>query len=248
MRPALSARDTRRVRMLQSLPAMLPRSVLASLLLVAACNRGDQTPLRLADGSLLSSSGGEVELADGNHLQFVITSERYKRWDAAHSALRPNVAARFGALLQPRSPTEKSIGRAVEFLVADVASKEAIERAGMSVKDFVLMTVALEQEMRAVADRGTQRSAPMPAPMPPPPPVDSGYVPQPPAPLPPAPRVDTGVRPDTVFTSPRRDTSAARRDTAAPKRDTVTPKPPRDTVRDTTTAIPTLPRDSQPRT
>jgi hypothetical protein len=221
--------------------------VFAALLLVAACNRGDGTALRLADGSLLSSSGGEVELADGSHLQVVITSERYKQWDAARSALRPNVAARFGALLQPKSPSEKSIDRAVAFLEADVASREAIERTGMSVKDFVLMTVALEQEMRAAGDRSTPRSERLPAPVPLPPPVDSGYLPQPPAPLPPTPRVDTTVRPDTIFTAPRRDTSASRRDASVPKRDTVTTqKPPRDTVRDTTTAISSISRSPSP--
>jgi hypothetical protein len=227
---------------------MQPRLVLAIMLLVLACNRGEGTPLRTADGSLLSSSGGEVELADGSRLQFVVTSERYKQWDAARSSLRPNVVARFGTLLQPKSPTEKTIARAVAFLEADVASKEAIERTGMSVKDFVLMTVALEQEMRAVGDRGP-RSEPVRSAAPLPVPVDSGYAAPAPAPLPPTPRVDTLVKPDTIFTSPRRDTSAPRRDTSAPKRDTVTaPKPPRDTVRDTTTAIPALPPDSESRT
>jgi hypothetical protein len=221
--------------------------VLGALFLVAACNRGDGTPLRLADGSLLSSSGGQVELADGSHLQFVITSERYKQWDAARSALRPNVTARFGQLLQRKSPTERSIDRATAFLETDVPSREAIQRTGMSVKDFVLMTVALEQEMRAVGDRGSPRSQPTatPAPLP----VDSAYVAPPSASLPPAPRIDTVVKPDTVFTAPRRDTSAPRRDTSAVKGDSVTTrKPPRDTVRDTMTTTPALPRDPQPRT
>ena len=52
------------------------RFVLVAMIFVAACNRGDNTPLRTADGSVLSSSGGEVELSDGSRLQFVITSER----------------------------------------------------------------------------------------------------------------------------------------------------------------------------
>jgi hypothetical protein len=211
-------------------------------MILVACNRGDNTPLRTADGSLLSSSGGDVELADGSRLQFVITSERYKQWDAARSALRPNVAARFGALLQPKSPSEKTIDRAVAFLETDVASREAIDRTGMSVKDFVLMTVALEQEMRAVADRGAQRPQPSPMPAPLPSPVDSGADPRPPATAPSTPRVDTAVKPDMIFTSQRRDTSAPKRDTAT------VPKPSRDTVRDTTTAIPARPRDEHPRT
>jgi hypothetical protein len=208
------------------------------MILVAACSRGDNAPLRTADGSLLSSSGGTVELTDGSRLQFVITSERYKQWDAARSALRPNVAARFGALLQPKSPSEKSIDRAVAFLETDVPSREAIERTGMSVKNFVLMTVALEQEMR-VAQRGTQRPTPMPALLPSP--VDSGSDSRPAPSATPAPRVDTIVKPDTIFTSQRRDTSAPKRDTV------IVPKPPRDTARDTMTTIPARPPDQHPR-
>src|SRR5438270_68605 len=77
MRPSPSLR-ARCVRMLQELTAMRTLTSLAFMLLVAACNRHDDTPLRTADGSLLSSSGGEVALSDGSHLQFVITSERYK--------------------------------------------------------------------------------------------------------------------------------------------------------------------------
>ena len=232
--------------MLQALRRVRASPVLGALFLVVACNRGDGRPPRLADGSLLSSSGGEVELADGSHLQFVITSERYKQWDAARSALRPNVTARFGQLLQRKSPTEKSIDRATAFLEADVISREAIQRTGMSVKDFVLMTVALEQEMRAVGDRGSQRSQPAPtrAPLP----ADSAYVAPPSASLPPASRVDTVVRPDTVFTAPRRDTPAPRRDTSTVKGDSVTTrKPLRDTLRDTMTATHALPRNPQPR-
>jgi len=140
--------------MLQEWWAMRIHTLLPLVLLAAACNRGDNAPLSTADGSLLSSSGGDVELSDGSRLQFVITSERYKQWEAARTALRPNVVARFGALLQPKSPTEKTIEGATTFLETDVTSREAIERTGMSVKDFVLMTVALEQEMRAARTRG----------------------------------------------------------------------------------------------
>jgi len=233
---------------------------LGVLLLVCACNRGDDTPLRTADGSLLSSSGGDVELSDGSHLKFVITSERYKQWEAARSALRPNVTARFGVLLQPKSPTEKTIERATAFLESDVPSREAIERTGMSVKDFVLMTVALEQEMRAASGAGAsappQEHVLMPPPFPSP--VDSSYTSEPRASSAPTPRADTSVRIDTVFGRPTpRDTSVRKPDTISPtskpprdasarKPDTLssTPKPPRDTTRDTTAF---RPPDSRPR-
>src|SRR5438045_3217063 len=105
------------------------RFVLAALLL-SACRRSDDTPVRRADGSLLSASGGEVSLSDGSKLSFVITSERYKQWDAAQSALDKGTAARFGALLQPKSPSQQSIERATAFLEANAAARAAIEHTG----------------------------------------------------------------------------------------------------------------------
>ena len=188
--------------------------VIAAVFMIAGCRNGDEEPLRRPDGSLLSSSGGDVALADGSHLQFVITSERYKQWEAARSGLRKNVSARFGQLLRPKSPTEKTIERAVAFLETDVDAKESIERTGMSVRDFVLMTVALEQEMRTVGGEGPSRprtTSPAAAP----PVADS-----------------IGVR-DTVV---RADSLRSLRDSVAPpKRDTLgAPRAPRDSARDTT--------------
>ena len=230
--------------MLQEWWAMRIHTLLPLVLLAAACNRGDNAPLRTADGSLLSSSGGDVELSDGSRLQFVITSERYKQWEAARTALRPNVVARFGALLQPKSPTEKTIERATTFLETDVTSREAIERTGMSVKDFVLMTVALEQEMRAASGAGAPAPQEMPTPIPPPlpPQIDSGYAAEQRSYPIPNPRGDTSlrtsVRVDTIFQrSTPRDTSLRKPDTLSPAA-----KPPRDTSRDTTALLPPEPR------
>ena len=125
--------------------------------MIVGCGNRDDAPLRRADGSLLSSSGGDVALADGSHLKFVITSERYKQWEAARSGLRANVASRFGELLRPKSPSEKTIARATSFLESDIDAKEAVERTGMTVRDFVLMTVALEQEMRLANGQASAR-------------------------------------------------------------------------------------------
>lgn len=147
--------------------------------------------------------------------------------DAGQRGLDRRIAARFGAPLQPASPNERSIERAVSYLQNDARAKQAIERAGMGVRDFVLMTVALEQEMRVASGRtAEQPPPPMPAPLPYVYPGDTGFTPQPmfpapSAPVPPSPHVDSSVRIDTVFA-----------------------RPPRDTVRDTTRS---LPPDSLPR-
>jgi hypothetical protein len=204
--------------------------VVAVVFVIAGCHNGDEEPLRRADGSLLSSSGGDVALADGSHLQFVITSERYKQWEAARSGLRKNVSARFGQLLRPKSPTETTIERAIAFLETDIDTKESITRTGMSVRDFVLMTVALEQEMRAASGqvsprpRTTSTSASSIQN------VDSTGV------------RDTLVRVDSL--RPARDSLAQ------PKRDTLgAPITSRDSVRDTTVVRDSaaVSRDSLPR-
>jgi len=193
-----------------------------------ACGRNSDEPLRRADGSLLSSSGGEVSLADGSRLRFAITSDRYKQWEAARAGLRKNVIARFGTLLKPTSPTESSIDRAVAFLETDVTSREAIENTGMSVRDFVLMTVALDQEMRVASrsarpeprvvktvevDTAAAVTAPQPMPIPdsvtpieslPPPHRDS---------LPPTPVPVDSVPRDTIPPPPRDTLPLSPRDT-----------------------------------
>jgi hypothetical protein len=208
------------------------RSVRALVIVgvLAACNRGDDAVLRRADGSEFSSSGGEVQLADGSHLEFAVTSERYKKWDLAQRGLDRRIAARFGELLRPGSATASTIQRATSYLESEPGARQAIERAGISVRDFVLMTVALDQEMRVASGRDVSRPAtPAPMPLPSAAPIDTAQQ------LPVVPRnapVDSIVRVDTVFTQP------AARDTAR-KRDTLpTPRPARDTVRDTTRRVP----------
>lgn len=242
--------------------------LLPVLLLVVACNRDQAASGSQADPSQLTSSG-EVELADGGRMAFSITSERYKQWDQARRAFPKSLITRFGQVLQPRSPTERSINSAVALLEGNARARQAIEQAGLSVRGFVEITVALEQQMMLASTRAG-RVDPMPAPETYPLSMDSGYYPAPvpyPEPVPAAPlpypykpapvapypapdsvRRDTILRPaaptprpDTV--APRRDT-IHRRDTAPVRRDTILPPPPRDTVRDTSRAIPP---DSIPR-
>ena len=223
------------------------RAILLGLILAGACNRGRDEPIRLPDGSMLSSAGGEVELADGSQMKFMITSERYKQWEAAKSGLNSSVTARFGTLLRPESPTQQTIERAVAYLETTPVSRQAIERTGMSVRDFVLMTVALEQEMRVAAARG-QRGAPVsvvPGTPTPKPDTTISYAPiaptPAPAPAPPPPPRDSvrrdSVPRDTVLPPPKPKPDSVLPPKAKPD-SVLPPKPPRDTVRDTTRSQP----------
>lgn len=178
-----------------------------------------------------------MSLSDGSRLQFVITSERYKQWEAARAGLSKSVVAKFGALLKPKAPTRQSIDRATAYLVSDAQTRQAIQRTGMSVQDFVLMTVALEQEMQLANGRGAASAdAPVVADASPSP-VDTAYaLPNIPAaqvpvvpPPPPSDVADTASRRDTLV-PPRRDSvvkrdttrrrDSIRVDTTAPKADT----------------------------
>jgi hypothetical protein len=202
---------------------------------IAACDRGEYSVGDARyDPTQLASSGGEVSLSDGTRLDFVITSDRYNQWDAARKGLSRPVSTRFGALLKPKSPTARTIERAVTYLEGETGARQSIERAGMSVRDFVLMTVALEQQMQLATAKRTPALAPMrdPAPAPEPTAVDSSYLPAPAeardsVPIDTAWKVDTSTRRrDTVRPPAPRDTVAPKRDTLVPKRDTLVPLPP----------------------
>ena len=199
----------------------------------AACNR-DESGTAKVDPTQLTSSG-EVALADGGSMSFNITSERYKQWDEARRAFPKSLITRFGQVLQPRAPSERSINSAVALLEGNAQARQAIERAGLSVRGFVEITVALEQQMM-LASKGEPRVETAPPPSTYPMTMDSGYyaspVPQqpypytpvpvtPPTPVTPYPTRDT-VRPDTLLPAPMpAPAPAPRPDTLIPRRDTV---------------------------
>lgn len=253
---------------------MRPTGLAALCFGIIACNSSEGGNSARVDASQLYSSPGEVALSDGGGPEFSITSDRYKKWLAAQEGLDRRIASRYGALLQPASPSERSIDRAVAYLEGEPRARHAIQRAGMSVRDFVITTVALEQEMRVASRSETPPmdtmamaypyptdsvpAPPYPAPAPYPA-YPSPYPVVPPAyPLPPR-RVDSMPRVDTVFVvPPSRDTNIPRRDSLFPRRDSVlisrdTFLPRRDTLlpgRDTiaprrdTLLLPTPKRDS----
>lgn len=145
------------------------------MVMLAACKDDDAASEQRVDPSQLTNSSGEVSLTDGGSLSYVITSERYKLWERAQRGISKRVAARFGQLLNPRSPSEQSIQRAITYLESQPAARASIEGAGMSVRDFVVMTVALEQQMQLAASRGEPSPAYSPNAT-----MDSGYLPAPP--------------------------------------------------------------------
>ena len=133
---------------------MRPLALIVTGCFVIACQDRDPEVRTRNIQSELYNASGEVALSDGGSLEFSITSESYKKWYRAHQGLDRRIASRFGALLQPASPSERNIDRAVEYLESEPKARDAIESAGMSIREFVVTTVALEQEMRVASERG----------------------------------------------------------------------------------------------
>ena len=138
---------------------IVPALPLLALIALTAC-RGSGGASGDVDTALLHRQGGDVMLADGGRLPYEITSERYRQWETARRALR---AARIGLSMQidPLRVSEREIQRAVNFFERNRRARGLIEDTGMSVRDYVLTTIALEQQMAVASGRwGEQRERP----------------------------------------------------------------------------------------
>ena len=139
---------------------MRTRQVLALLVVagLAAC-RGSSNASGDVDTALLHRSGGDVMLADGGRIDYEITSDRYRQWETARRALR---AQKIGLTmrLDPLRVTEADIQRAVTFFERNGKARRLIEGTGMSVRDYVLTTLALEQQMAVASGRWSASERP----------------------------------------------------------------------------------------
>ncbi|MFN2567205.1 MAG: hypothetical protein ABR499_19595 [Gemmatimonadaceae bacterium] len=111
------------------------------------------------DTALLTRAGGDVMLAGGRRLPYEITSDRYRQWEAARRALRAQRIS-LTMRLDPLRVTEAEIERAVSFFERNGKARRTIENAGMSVRDYVLTTIALEQQMAVATGRWGERERP----------------------------------------------------------------------------------------
>lgn len=96
-------------------------------------------------------SGGEVtsDSAAFRALDYPITSDNYRKWLQAQSAL-DSVDVDPKLRISPRKLTGPDIDRVIETLEARPAARAAIESSGLSVRDYVLTTIALAQSWDAV--------------------------------------------------------------------------------------------------
>lgn len=113
-----------------------------ALVVASACGGG---------GEHGGTAGGEAASGEVAALDYEVTPERYQRWVAAQQALdaTPNLPA--PPKIDPLRLEEPQIRRAVEYLESDPRARAALARAGISARDYVLTTVALDQALVATA-------------------------------------------------------------------------------------------------
>jgi hypothetical protein len=95
-----------------------------------------------SDGDVLRDSTYEA-------IDYTLTSENYNKWMVAQQALE-SAGIRPIERIDVRNVSADDIGRVTQSLESQPAAKSAIEEAGLSVRDFVLTTIALVQSWDAV--------------------------------------------------------------------------------------------------
>lgn len=127
-------------------------------LLLAACG-GSNSASGDVDTALLHRAGGDVLLADGGRLAYEITSDRYRQWETARRALRAEKIS-LSMRLDPLRVNQADVQRAIDYFERNRKARRIIEGTGMTVRDYVLTTLALEQQMAVATGRWGARERP----------------------------------------------------------------------------------------
>jgi hypothetical protein len=124
------------------------------------CKRSDASASDPLAASLIFDNGSpEAREALATTVDFRLTEENFARWEQAQSNLEdlPRSAIESGA-----SSGTTAIDRAVSRLETSPRARRAIERTGLSARDFVLETIALAQASEAVETGKSTSSTPIP--------------------------------------------------------------------------------------
>jgi hypothetical protein len=136
----------------------LPLPLPLLFLLLAACG-GSNSASGDVDTALLHRAGGDVLLADGGRLAYEITSDRYRQWETARRALRAEKIS-LSMRLDPLRVNQADVQRAIDYFERNRKARRIIEGTGMTVRDYVLTTLALEQQMAVATGRWGARERP----------------------------------------------------------------------------------------
>jgi hypothetical protein len=130
----------------------MPAAALIVLVALASCKK-NSTPTsgsQAVTSLLFDVNSPEARKALATPVSFIITEANYDQWEQAQRSLD---ALPRSALAGATSAGGNPIDRAVATLEASPRARAAIERTGLSVRDFVLETVALAQAAEAGAGK-----------------------------------------------------------------------------------------------
>jgi hypothetical protein len=113
----------------------------------------------LAASLIFDNGSPEAREALAAPVNFRLTDDNFARWEEAQSNLDdlPRSAIRSGV-----ASGRSAIDRAVARLESSPRAQRAIERAGLSVRDFVLETIALAQATEAAETGKSTSTTPIP--------------------------------------------------------------------------------------
>src|SRR5688500_5924602 len=129
--------------------AMIP---LALGVLASGCGGGRSE----GDTSVAAGDAGGIEV---DALNYEVTADRYQRWVAAQGALDAIQGLPEPPALDPSRFTTADVDRAVRYLESDARARAALARAGLTARDYVLTTLALDQALVASTSAGSGTSS-----------------------------------------------------------------------------------------
>jgi hypothetical protein len=139
--------------------SQLIRAATAFLLVAAGCkdrSQSDSAPLP----GFIQGASADAQQALATPVDFELTEDNFDKWETAQRNLDRIPASQ----IPPLSNSGGSvIDRAVARLESSAAAKRAIEAAGLSVRDFVLETLALAQAVQASATGRSSSASGIPA-------------------------------------------------------------------------------------
>jgi hypothetical protein len=127
---------------------------------LVGCKRSNHGPSESLAASLIFDNGSpEAREALATVVDFRLTEDNFARWEQAQTNLEelPRSAIQSGV-----SSGSSAVDRAVIRLESSPRARLAIERTGLSVRDFVLETIALAQASEVVETGKSTSTTPVP--------------------------------------------------------------------------------------
>jgi len=113
-----------------------------------SCGRGPESGALSTDTSAADGDPDSAALGTAvRGVKYPLTSENYRRWMVAQAALDSLPEPVAMPRVDLRDPTDEQIDRTVAFLARHEDERHAIEGSGLSVRDFVLTSIALGQAL-----------------------------------------------------------------------------------------------------